>query len=148
MDEVITCKQLVGDISDELWEEIRPFIQEAADYAEWEFTPASTREHIRTEMQQVWLVRSNGELKFVWVTEIVMQAARKAVIVFAAAGESRYGWDFWNYMSNWMEGNEIQEAEVYCRPAMARLLKKKGLKTRYEVLTIKPFGGTNEQQSA
>ena len=148
MDEIITCKQLVGNIPDAIWEEIKPFILNAAEYAEWEFTPESTREWIRKEMQQVWIVRANGQVKFVWVTEIVVQAYRKAVIVFAAAGESRYGWDFWNYMSNWMEGNDILEAEVYCRPSMARLLRKKGLRTRYEVLTIKPFGGTDEQQSA
>lgn len=148
MDEIITCTQFVGDIPDDAWEEIRPFIQDAAEYAEWEFTSDSTREHIRTGMQQVWLVRSNGVLKFVWVTEIVTQAKRKAVVVFAAAGESSYGWYFWNYMSNWMEGNEIQEAEVFCRPSMARLLRKRGLKTRYEVLTIKPFGGKHEQQTA
>jgi|SRR5687768_4176488 len=145
MDEVITCKQLVGDIPQKLWDEIRPFIQNAADYAEWEFTPQSTRECISQGSQQVWLVRSNEDLKFVWVTEIVEQAKRKAVIVFAAAGESRYGWEFWNYMSAWMEGNKIEEAEVYCRPSMARLLRKRGLKTRYEVLTIKPYGGTDEQ---
>ena len=145
MDETIICKQYVGEIPSVIWDEIRPFIQEAAQYAEWEFTVASTKEAIRKGLQQVWTVRSNGDIKFVWVTEIVEQAERKAVIVFAAAGIQKYGWEFWNYMSTWMKGNGIEEAEVFCRPSMARLLRRKGLKTRYEVLTIKPFGGKNEQ---
>jgi len=141
MDKTIECKQYAEEISDELWRECEPLIANAARYANWEFTTDSVRERLASGEQQLWVVSCNGDIKFVWVTEICVQVNRKLVIVYSAAGEMEYGWKFWEYMSHWMLGNGIDEAEVYCRPSMARLLRRRGLKTRYEVLTIKPFGG-------
>jgi len=141
MDEAITCKQYTGEISDDLWEKIEPLIADAAEYSRGEFTPATTRLQLFQQLQQLWVVTRNEEIAFVWVTEIRQQTARRIVVVYAAAGKMTYGWEFWPHMSQWMRGNNIQEAEVYCRPAMARLLRRRGLKTRYEVLTIDPDGG-------
>jgi hypothetical protein len=90
-------------------------------------------------------VREEGDVKFVWITEILQQTGRKVVVVMAASGKMHYGWKFWPWMSEWMLGNGIDEAEVYCRPSMARLLRQHGLKTLYEVLTIKPMGYDYEQ---
>lgn len=145
MDEVIDCWQHTKNLHPDTWNEAAPLIEEAAKYAHWEFTTQSVLESVLRGDQQLWTVYAGKELKFVWVTEIVQQADRRAVIVFAAAGEMDYGWKCWPWMSQWMRGNSISEAEVFCRPSMARLLKQRGLKTRYEVLTIEPVGENNVQ---
>lgn len=142
MDKTISCEQFAGRIPDRLWEKCEPLVEDAAKFACYAYTPQTVREAITRGDQQLWCVFRGTELKFIWVTEIMQEASRKMVVVYAAAGEMQYGWEFWPYMSRWMEGNKISEAEVYCRPSMARLLRRKGLKTRFEVLTIPPFGGT------
>ena len=138
--EDITCKQYTSDITEEIWKEVLPFVEDAAQYSHWEFKARNVLQGLIEGLVQLWTVRDHGELKFVWVTEIQTQvSSKRVVLVTAAAGESKYGWKFWPWMSQWMIGNGIEEAEVYCRPSMARLLRRKGLKTRYEVLTIPPM---------
>lgn len=138
MEQIISCDYYSTDISPEVWQEIRPFIEQAARYAHWEFTPEDTLEALADDSQQAWVVRADGDLKFVWITEVLQQSGRKIVIVLAAAGEMKYGWVQWPWMSQWMIGNDITEAEVFCRPSVARLLKRYGLKPKYEVLSIEP----------
>jgi|SRR5687768_5904848 len=146
MDETVTCTQYTQNISLKIWAEILPLVADAAQYAHNEFSPMDVWKAIRRGDQQAWVVRKGHLTKFVWVTEILQQTNRKVVVVMAAAGEMEYGWEFWPWMSQWMIGNGIDEAEVCCRPSMARLLRKRGLKTLYEVLTIKPVGCDYEQQ--
>jgi hypothetical protein len=140
MDETIECKQYTCDLPLSVWNEAEPLIVDAAQYARFEFTSDGVFRDIAEGKQQLWTVIVNGAIKFVWVTEIQQQSGRRICLVFAAAGVMKYGLDFWPYMSTWMRGNDIDEAEVYCRPSMSRLLKKHGLKTRYEVLCINPAG--------
>lgn len=142
MDKTLNCAQYTGVIPDDLWDSIEPFIEDAARYSHGEFSAESIRERIRKGEQQVWVVSSLGTIVFSWVTEIRTQNDRRIVIVYSASGQMKYGWEFWPYMSQWMKGNQIVEAEVYCRPSMGRLLRRRGLKTRYEVLTILPDGGS------
>lgn len=139
MAQAIDCKQYSGTIPPEVWAEVRPFVAEAAAYAHWEFLPEDVLESLWKNEQQVWVVRKEGKIVFVWATEILQQSGRKIVIVTSASGEMEHGWSFWPWMSQWMIGNEITEAEVYCRPSMARLLRSYGLKTKYEVLSITPM---------
>ena len=139
MDETVTCKYYSKDFPVELWEEVRPYIASAAEYAQYEFLPEDILEGLHSGSYHIWLVYKDKELKFVWTTEVLQQSARKVVVVLSAGGQIDYGWHFWPWMSQWMIGNKIDEAEVYCRPSMSRLLQKFGLKVRYEVLTIKPM---------
>lgn len=138
MDEVIDCKQYTTDVTPELWKELEPLVTDAARYAHWEFMAEDVLEALKDGRQQIWVVRADGKVKFTWVTEILQQSGRRVVVVFAAAGESAYGWQFWPWMSQWMIGNNITEAEVFCRPSMARLLRRFGLETRFEVMRIEP----------
>lgn len=140
MDEVIECRQYAGSLPWDLWDDVKPLIDEAAQYARLEFTSDDVYSAVVEGKQQLWVVAVNNEIKFVWVTEIKQQSFRRICLVFAAAGTMKYGLDFWPYMSTWMKGNDIDEAEVYCRPSMSRLLKRHGLKARYEVLCINPAG--------
>ena len=140
MDETLEGKQEANGLRGDGGLKAAPLIEEAAEYAHREFTLADVLQNICEGKQQLWVVSEHEEIKFVWVTQIIKQTERTICLVFAAAGEMKYGWDFWPWMSQWMIGNNIDEAEVYCRPSMARLLRSHGLKTMFEVLSIKPEG--------
>jgi len=120
------------------WQHTYPFIKEAAEYS-GEYTAEEILQYVEKGQQELWVVSKNGTIVWTWVTEVQKRNGRQIVQVVSAGGRDlEAGWYFWPLMSNWMKGLGIEKAEVWCRPPMAKLLKKYGLKTQFEVLEIMP----------
>jgi hypothetical protein len=124
----------------ETWRQVFPFIREAAEFSNDGFSPIETLSFIETGRQELWVIWRRDTVVWTWITEIIETNHRKVCQVVAAGGtDHEAGWYFWPLMSHWLKGMNIKTAEVWCRPSVARLLKKKApFRTKYEVLTIEP----------
>lgn len=139
MEQALRCLYFDGKLSMEAYAQSYQFLKASTEYSDGELSPEQLLDLVQKGGAQLWMVQKGDEAIWVWITEIQERNGRKIAQVVAAGGHDlEAGWYFWPLMSKWMKGLDIQKAEVWCRPSMARLLKKRGLRTKYEVLDIEP----------
>ena len=139
MEQEVRCLYFDGKLSMDAYAQAYQFLKSAAKHSEDGITPELLLELVQKGNAQLWMVQKEDEAVWVWVTEVQERNGRKIAQVVAAGGHDlEAGWFFWPLMSKWMRSLEIEKAEVWCRPSMARLLKKRGLRTKFEVLDIMP----------
>ena len=139
MAEHLDCFFYNAKVPMETWQYAYPFIKEAAAFSDGEYTANDILSFVEKGQQELWVVKKEEQVVWTWVTEVQNRNGRQIVQVVSAGGSDlEAGWYFWPLMSSWMKGLGIEKAEVWCRPSMARLLKKRGLKTKFEVLDIMP----------
>lgn len=120
-----------------VWLRCLPFVVELAKVSSDDFIPMDVFDNVKAGLMQLWVVSEEEVVQDIWITQINLQGETRNCIVYGLAGNSvNSGWDFLPLCKDWLIANEIQELQAFCRPSAARLFRRRGFKTKYEMLTL------------
>ncbi len=128
--------QYVGVEVEEVVASIAPLLKKALKHAKGEIDLWSVLEHIKNEHMQLWIGRVDGEVQIVVVTEIQQYPLKRVVRLVAVAGKVQPFMEMWERIQGWAVMNGAVEIEVWCRPAVTRLLRRLNFKKVHDIVRL------------
>lgn len=112
-------------------EAYRQQIERALVYADGVLGFSDVKKAVEDGVMQLWVGENEDA---VMVTELVDYPAKRVARVVAIAGALRKYKDQFDLFLAWAKMNGACEVEAWCRPAVARLLRRYGFEKRQEIV--------------
>ncbi|MCT9125412.1 hypothetical protein [Cupriavidus gilardii] len=126
---------LAHEALDAHWPIVGSYLDAALEHSEDELTADDIREMVRREQAFVLVVIDGGEILAAGAVEIVQYPRYKAANIIAVGGRQvflrRSELDWLQMVARDMGCKKLQ---TYCRPSMARLLGRLGMREAYRVM--------------
>jgi len=128
---------LIKDEAETHWDTLEPFIERSVRHSRGMVTVEGIRQMLFAGDACVIGTAMNNEIQAVTVCSITNYATYRAATIIAAAGKDlKAAMAFFHIIEGWALACGCSEVEAWCRPSVARLLRKYRWRQTYEILTI------------
>lgn len=118
-----------------VWQEVKPLILAALDYADNKDTIGSIYESILRRDRQLWLVSLRGGIVGAVVTEVSVYPNDKRLTILYLAGKEFGRWvHLWREMKAWAESEGCNSVEIFGREGWEKVLRPLNFKKIHTVL--------------
>lgn len=120
-----------------LWPTISTFLDSALQHSEGELSSDDIRTMVENEQAFILVVVVGGEIKAAGAVEITQYPRFKVANIIAVGGDcvflkrSELEW-----LKMLCKDMNIRSVQTYCRPSMARLLNRLGMRDAYRVMRL------------
>lgn len=120
------------------WGSVRGFVVQALAFSREELDIQTVWSACLKELMQLWVIKHEGRVVCVMITELRIYAKKRSCNLVAVAGmQSRNIWKiFAPYLKTWLTANSVDEVQATCRPSVARLIRTLGFRETAQVMTI------------
>jgi hypothetical protein len=113
---------------EDVTEEVYELLDRAMQYSEGEMNVGWLLRRHAVGMVQLFVGTRDGGLECVMATEFVQYPLRKTLQILAVAGNAKPFRPFFTFIDFWAEENGADAVDAWCRPSMARMLRRVGFK--------------------
>lgn len=119
-----------------MWEQLEPFIERSCKHSRGTITTAVVKEMLCGNRAVCMGTARGNEPVSVFVVQITDYHTYRAATMIAVAGkELREAMEFEYILTEWATALGATELEAWCRPSMARLLRRFGYEPRFTVVS-------------
>ena len=117
-----------------VWEDVKPFIEEALTLDDGRWTIESIYKSIQEKDRQLWVSLDMG-VKAVGITEIINYPGKKVCNIFLGSGDMNYMVPHMNEIKAWAKSQGCTTIEIHGREGWQRIFgwKRAGVILRQEI---------------
>lgn len=133
-----TIQTYTGIAVREIWGSVRGFVLQALAFSRDELDIQTVWRACMKGHIQVWVIRQDGFVICVMLTELRIYAKKKGCNIVAVAGrQTKAVWQaFGSFLKTWLLANDVNELQATCRPSVARLISGLGFREAARVMVI------------
>lgn len=128
-------ERLNAQFLDTQWPYVAEYLGDGLLSCEGEIDLSQLRMMCANGLADIFVVFSNGDIIGALAVETIQYPNFRAANIISAGGKGMYNRDFWPLFKDWLKALGYSKVQGYCRPGVARLLKRiPEFRTAYELI--------------